>query len=141
MQVRQCMSEAPRTLSADASIRECAQQMKQLDTGFVPIAKDDRLIGVITDRDLAVRVLADGMSADDRISSVETQEVLYCMEDDDVKDVLRNMREQEVQRLVVLDNEQDKDLVGVISISDIADHCDEEPGLAEEVALSCRHYH
>jgi signal-transduction protein with cAMP-binding, CBS, and nucleotidyltransferase domain len=141
MQVRQCMSKAPETLSANASIRECAQRMKQLDTGFVPIAKDDKLIGVVTDRDLTIRVLADGKSPDDQISSVETQEVLYCMEDDDVKEVLRNMREQEVQRLIVLDNSQDKDLVGVISLSDIADHVDEEAGLAEEVARSCRHYH
>lgn len=141
MEVRQCMSQAPATLDADASIRECAQRMKQLDTGFVPIAKDDKLIGVVTDRDLAIRVLADGKSPDDRISSVETQEVLYCMQNDDVKDVLRNMREQEVQRLIVLDNDQDKDLVGVITISDVADHVDEEQGLAEEVARSCRHYH
>jgi CBS domain-containing protein len=141
MQVRQCMSRAPETLSADASIRECAQRMKQLDTGFVPIAKDDRLIGVVTDRDLTIRVLADGKSPDDQINSVETQEVLYCMQDDDVKDVLRNMREQEVQRLIVLDNDQDKDLVGVITISDVADHVDEEQGLAGDVAAACRHYH
>lgn len=141
MQVKQCMSQAPETLSADTSIRECAQRMKQLDSGFVPIAKDDKLIGVITDRDLAIRVLADGKSPDDQIGSVETQEVLYCMEDEDVKEVLRNMREQEVQRLIVLDNDQDKDLVGVISLSDIADHYTEETGLAEEVARSCQHYH
>jgi predicted transcriptional regulator len=141
MQVRECMSQAPETLNADATIRECAQRMKQLNTGFVPIAKDDKLIGVVTDRDLAIRVLANNKSPDDTISSVETQEVLYCMEDQDVKDVLRNMREQEVQRLVVLDNAQDKDLVGVVTLSDIADHCDEESGLAEEVAHACQHYH
>ncbi|MGQ9424509.1 CBS domain-containing protein [Gilvimarinus sp. F26214L] len=141
MQVKQAMSQKPDILAANATVRECAQHMKQLDTGFVPIAKDDRLIGVITDRDLAVRVLADGKSPDDPVSSVETQEVLYCMEDDDIREVLKNMREQEVQRLIVLDNPQDKDLVGVISLSDIADHCDEESGIAEEVARACRHYH
>lgn len=141
MQVKQCMSQAPKTVEANASIRECAQQMRDLDTGFVPIAKDEKLIGVITDRDLAIRVLADGKSPDDQIQSVETQEVLYCMQDDDIRDVLRNMREQEVQRLIVLDNDQDKDLVGVVSLSDIADHFTEEAGLADEVARSVQHYH
>lgn len=141
MQVKQVMSKAPETLSYDASIRQAALRMKELDTGFVPIAKDDRLIGVVTDRDLALRVLADGISPDDQINAVETQEVLYCMEDDDVRDVLRNMQEQQVQRLIVLDNSQDKDLVGVVSIADIADHSDEESGLADEVAHCCRHYH
>lgn len=141
MQVKQCMSKAPQTLSADASIRQCAEQMRDLDSGFVPIAKDEKLIGVITDRDLAIRVLAEGKSPDDPIGSVETQEVLYCMQDDDVRKVLGNMREQEVQRLIVLDNDQDKDLVGVISLSDVADHYAEEAGLAEEVARSAQHYH
>lgn len=141
MQVKQVMSRAPDTISAEASIREAARRMKQLDVGFLPIAKDDRLIGVVTDRDLTIRVLADGKSPDDLVSEVETQEVLYCTEDDEVKDVLRNMREQEIQRLIVLDNLQDKDLVGVVSLADIADHCEQEPGLAEEVARACRHYH
>lgn len=141
MQVKQVMSKAPDTLSSEATVREAARRMKQLDVGFLPIARDDRLIGVVTDRDLTIRVLADGKSPDDKISDVETQEVLYCTEDDDVKDVLRNMREQEIQRLIVLDNMQDKDLVGVVSLADIADHCDQEPGLSDEVARACRHYH
>lgn len=141
MQVKQVMSKAPDYLNHDASVREAARRMKQLDIGFIPVAKDDRLIGVITDRDLTIRVLADGKSPDDRVSDVESQEVLYCTEDDDVRDVLRNMREQEIQRLIVLDNMQDKDLVGVVSLADIADHCDQEPGLSDEVARACRHYH
>lgn len=141
MQVKDVMSGAPKTINADATIREAALQMKEMDSGFIPIAKDDRLIGVITDRDLALRALADGKSPDDKVSSVETQEVLYCMEDSEVRDVLKNMCEQKVQRLVVLDNDQDKDLVGVISVADIADHSDGESGLAEEIARCCRHYH
>jgi CBS domain-containing protein len=74
------------------------------------------------------------------ISSIETPKVLYCAEDDDVKDVLKNMKEQHVQRLIVLNNRQDKDFVGVVTLADIADRS-EDPETNKCIVDCCRHYH
>lgn len=140
MQVREVMSEKPRVLPADASIRDAALRMREIAVGAIPVARDDRLIGMITDRDIAVRAVADAKSPQGSVSDILTDEVFYCFEDDDVISVLENMHEQHVQRLVVLNNERDKDLVGMVSVADIADHC-EDAEMAEAIARSCSHYH
>lgn len=140
MKVREVMSAKPEYLDVEASIREAALRMKETGRGFTPIADNDRLVGVITDRDLAVRALGEGLSPDQKVGDIETGAVLYCFEDDNVRDVLQNMHDQQVQRLLVLNNEQGKDLSGVVAISDIADKC-EDDDLARRIAHCCRHYH
>lgn len=141
MKVREVMSTRPEYLSADATIREAARYMRELNAGFAPVAQDDRLIGVVTDRDLAVRALADGRSLDDKVSSIETPKVLYCLEDDDIEDVLDNMEEQHVQRLIVLNDPDNKDFVGVVTLSDIADHSSDDQRLTRRIVDCCKHYH
>jgi CBS domain-containing protein len=141
MQVKEVMSRNPDYLKADTSIRQAAQHMRDHDTGFIPVASNDKIIGAVTDRDLAVRVLADGQSADETLSSVITDKVLYCFEDADVKDVLQNMREQRVQRLIVLKSEQQKDLAGIVSLSDIADKCQNDGDLCKLICQAAQHYH
>jgi len=140
MQIREVMSPRPKVLAADATIREAAIQMRDSSSGLMPIQKNDRLIGMLTDRDITVRGVAGGKSLDDKVSDIIAEEVLYCFENDDVKSVLKNMHQQQVQRLVVLNNDQSKDLVGVVSVADIADKC-EDAESAKAIVECCRHYH
>lgn len=140
MQVRDVMTKRPDYLSMEATIREVAERMRENDSGFEPLVKGDRVAGTVTDRDLSVRALADGKSLDDEVSSIATTEVLYTFEDRDVRQVLQNMREQHVQRLIVLNNQSDKDLVGVVTLGDIANHCQDDE-TAREIANCCKHYH
>jgi len=140
MQVREVMSPSPKVLAADATIREAAIQMRDCSSGLMPIQKNDRLIGMLTDRDITVRGIAGGKSLDDKVTDIIAEEVLYCFENDDVKSVLKNMQQQQVQRLVVLNNDQSKDLVGIVSVADIADKC-EDTESAKAIVECCRHYH
>lgn len=140
MQVKQIMTSKPEYLDANATIREAAMRMREEGRGFTPIAEREKLVGVVTDRDIALRGLADGKTGDDPVSAVMSGKLLYCYEDDDITTVLQNMQDQAVQRLVVLNNKKNKDFVGVIALSDIASHC-EEGDLAKRVVNCCRHYH
>ncbi|WP_150304943.1 CBS domain-containing protein [Pseudomonas saliphila] len=139
MQVSQVMTSRPEFTDADTSIRDVARRMIEQESGFVPIADGEALVGVVTDRDLALRTLADDKSAADKVSSIMTKEILFCYEQDDITDVLRQMREFQVQRLVVLDNPNDKDFIGVVSLSDIADKCDSAE-MAKRLVECCKHY-
>jgi CBS domain-containing protein len=100
------------------SIREAARMMAQYDTGALPVGDDDRLLGVITDRDIAVRAVALGKSLDTPVSEVMSREILYCFEDEDVEHVTRNMGDNKVRRLPVMNRQ--KRLVGIISIGDLS---------------------
>ena len=139
MQVREAMSPTPEYLSADATVYEAARRMSETGTGAVPVADGDKLIGMVTDRDLAVRVLGEGRNSDTQVKDVETEKVLYCYQDDDVLDVLQNMQDQRVQRLIVLNKPNSKDLVGIVSLSDIATAAD-DPAINKAVAHCCRQY-
>lgn len=141
MQVKDVMSSRPEFLNADATIREATRRMKEQDCGCVPIAQNDRLIGMLTDRDIAISAVAEGKGLDERVGNLATGKVLYCFEDDDIQDVLQNMREQQVQRLVVLDDEDNKDFVGMITVGDIADRCADDAGVSQAIAQCCKHYH
>jgi len=101
----------------DQSIQEAARLM-QIDSGFLPVGEDDRLVGMITDRDIAVRAIADGKGPDTPVRDVMTRDVKYCFEDEDVAEVARNMGDEQVRRLPVVN--RDKRLVGVVSLADIA---------------------
>ncbi|HAS29366.1 MAG TPA: hypothetical protein DCS56_04870, partial [Alcanivorax sp.] len=121
MKVQDVMSESPRTLNTDASVEDAAKMMRDLHVGVLPIAEHDRLVGITTDRDLVIRALSESKGPDTPVKDCMTGLVLYCFQDDDVADVAANMQEQQVQRLIVLDDRDSKSLVGVISLSDIAE--------------------
>ena len=140
MQVKEVMTKRPEVLGEQATIREAAMRMRDCGSGVIPVASNDKIIGMITDRDLTVRALAEGKSPEDQISDIIAKEVLYCYESDDVKTVLKNMHQQQVQRLIVLNDETQKDLVGMVSVGDIADKCQDEDS-AKAIAECCRHYH
>ena len=118
MKVKQAMTSEVRVASPDQTIREAAQLMAELDAGALPVAENDRLVGMITDRDIAVRAVAQGRSADTKVADVMSKEMLYCFDTDAIDDVARNMAKAQVRRLPVVN--QDKRLVGIISLGDLA---------------------
>jgi len=128
MKVSEVMTRDVQLIEPTQTIRDAAKMMAELDAGIMPVREGDRLVGMITDRDIAVRAVAQGKGPDTPIREVMTEDVKYCYEDDDTQDVARNMAEIQVRRLPVLN--QDKRLVGIISLGDLA--VTDEPGKAGE---------
>ena len=118
MKISNCMTRDVKLVSPTQTIREAARMMAELDAGVLPVQQDDRLVGMITDRDIAVRAVAEGKSPDTLVQDVMSNEVLYCFDDQEIEDVARNMGEVKVRRLPVVN--RDKRLVGIISIGDLA---------------------
>jgi CBS domain-containing protein len=130
MLVQDAMSRDVRTVSPETSIKEAARIMADADIGALPVAAGDRLAGMVTDRDIAVRAIAIGKGPESTVGEVMTHDVLYCHEDEDLGHVSQNMAENQVRRLPVVD--VDKRLVGIISLADIADARAAEAGEALE---------
>jgi CBS domain-containing protein len=118
MRVAEVMTRDVRLIEPTQTIRDAAQLMAELDAGIMPVREGDRLVGMITDRDIAVRAVAQGRGPDTPVREVMTDEVKYCFEDEDTAAVERNMAEIQVRRLPVLT--RDKRLVGILSLGDLA---------------------
>jgi CBS domain-containing protein len=118
MKVREAMTRDVRLVKPDQPIREAAKLMGELDIGALPVEENDRLVGMITDRDIAVRAVAAGRGADTPIRDVMSGEIKYCYEDQTVDEVTQNMGELRIRRLPVLN--RDKRLVGILSLGDLA---------------------
>ena len=118
MQIRDVMTTDVKTLTPDQSIREAAALMADIDSGALLVNDQDRLIGMITDRDIAIRAVAKGLDCDTPIREVMSKTIRYCFDDESVQDVAQNMAENEMRRMPVLNRE--KRLVGVVSLGNIA---------------------
>ncbi|MEO1969624.1 MAG: CBS domain-containing protein [Sphingomonadaceae bacterium] len=118
MKIQECMSSDVWTIREDTTLRSAAELMAKHDLGSLPVARDAKLVGMLTDRDIAVRGIGLGKGPETRASEAMSSEMLYCLSHDDVEDVLQNMGEQQVRRLVVVD--ENSELVGIVSISDLA---------------------
>jgi CBS domain-containing protein len=118
MQVSEAMTRDVKIAKPDQPIREAARIMAEIDAGVLPVGDGDRLVGMITDRDIAVRAVAAGKSPDTPVRDVMSAEVKYCFEDDDLNHVAQNMADIKVRRLPVLNH--DKRLVGILSLGDMA---------------------
>ena len=118
MRVSEVMTPGVRVVSPEQTISEAARLMAELDAGSLPVGEDDRLVGMITDRDIAVRAVAQQKPPTTKVREVMSQEVLYCFDDQDLEDIAQNMSDVKVRRLPVVDRE--KRLVGIVSISDLA---------------------
>ncbi len=120
MLVRDVMTKGAECVRPGNSLREAAHKMKTLDVGPLPVCGDnDRLVGMLTDRDIAVRAVAE--ACDPRTTTVKdvmTPDVVYCFEDQDVREAARLMQEHQVRRLVVLN--RDNRLAGIVSLGDLA---------------------
>jgi CBS domain-containing protein len=134
MKIKECMTRRVHTVGPDATLAEAARMMAEHDVGVLPVANPDRLIGMITDRDIAIRAIAEGRGPDTKVSAVMSDEVLYCYDTEEIEDVLANMGDIQVRRLPVID--QDKRLVGIVSLSDLAD--DEEQAAGEALCQIAR---
>ena len=119
MNVRDVMSTAVVVMAPESGLGDIARKMRDEDIGSIPIAENDRLVGMVTDRDIVIRALAAGadMSTLDA-RSVMSPQILYCREDQTVEEVLANMGDRQVRRLPVVD--RDKRLVGMISLGDLS---------------------
>lgn len=121
MQLKELMTPEVERVPKDASAQEVAQKMRSLDIGMIPVYDGDRLVGMVTDRDLALRVVAEGHDvAQTPAHTVMTPEVIYCYEDQNVEDAAEVMEQQQIRRLIVLN--RNKRLVGIVSLGDLATH-------------------
>ncbi|AVA25096.1 CBS domain-containing protein [Rhizobium sp. LEGMi198b] len=118
MKVRDAMTHDVRITNPDETILQAARTMADLDAGVLPVGDHDRLVGMITDRDIAIRGIANGKGPDAKVRDVMTSEVKYCFDDQEIDEVCRNMGNIKVRRLPVLDHS--KRLVGILSLGDIA---------------------
>lgn len=125
IKVHEIMSQSPDFSFPHDSLQEVASKMLEQNTGIIPIGENDKLIGMITDRDIAIRAVAEGMGPEAKVQDIMTGKVLYCFASDDIEDVIENMKEENVHRLIVLNNQEQKRLAGMISVSDIARKCSE----------------
>jgi CBS domain-containing protein len=119
MRVSEVMTRGVECTRPDATLQEAAAKMKSLDVGTLPVCDDDRLVGMVTDRDITVRATAEGEPPTDvRVRDIMTPDVIYCFEDALVGDAALLMQQKQVRRLVVLD--RDKRLAGIVSLGDLA---------------------
>jgi CBS domain-containing protein len=118
MRVSEVMTRGVRVANPDQTIGEAARLMAEIDAGALPVGEDERLVGMITDRDIAVRAVAREMPASTKVREIMSEEVLYCFEDEDVAEVAQNMSDVKVRRLPVVD--RDKRLVGIVSLGDVS---------------------
>ncbi len=120
MQIKDIMTPNAQWISPQTTAQEAAQKMQDLDCGFLPVGENDRLTGVVTDRDLTIRGFGAGKGPSTPVSELMTSKVLYCCETDDAEATAKNMQENQVRRLIVLNNRETKRLTGIVSVADIA---------------------
>jgi CBS domain-containing protein len=126
MKVASVMTSNVECIAPDSTLREAAQLMKSLDVGFLPVCENDSLIGTITDRDIAIRSVAEGHDVGKtKVRDVMSAPVYYCYEDQDISECGESMQSQSVRRMLVLN--RSKKLVGVVSLGDIATRSGEPP--------------
>lgn len=119
MQVRDIMSSPCEKIDFNATIAQAAQQMKSCDVGILPVEKDDEIVGVITDRDIVIRVLAEKLDPGTTlVNKVMTSEVITCREDADIGEAATLMEDKRIRRLVVLDRSDT--MCGILSVADFA---------------------
>jgi CBS domain-containing protein len=121
MQLREIMTQPVELIAADDTILDAAKKMADSDCGSLPVAENDRLVGMVTDRDIVTRAVARGFDPSECfVREVMSPDVKYLYEDESVEDAARNMKVLQVKRLPVLN--RDKRLVGIVSLGDLACH-------------------
>ncbi len=119
MKVREAMHKGAEWVSPETPIAEIAQTMRSLDIGCLPVGKNDRLVGMVTDRDIICRGLADSLDPSDLTAeNVMTRGIVYCNAEEDLEDALHLMEEKQIRRLPVIDD--NKRMVGMLSLGDIS---------------------
>jgi|SRR6185503_10454247 CBS domain-containing protein len=117
MQVRDVMTQDVALVNPDQTLQKAARLMADLDLGALPVAQGDRLVGMITDRDIAIRGLAQGKGPKAKVQDVMTPDIKYCFADQKLDEISANMADIQLRRLPVVD--RDKRLVGILSLCDM----------------------
>lgn len=119
MKIREIMTSGARCIGPDASLTKAASLMRELDVGSLPVCDNDRLTGMITDRDIAIRGVAEARDLSGTpVRAIMSQTVVYAFDDQDVEDAARVMEMNQIRRLPILN--RDKRLVGIVSLGDVA---------------------
>jgi CBS domain-containing protein len=122
MQIVEVMTRDPEWIHPETTIEDAACMMRDLDTGFLPVGDGSRLQGILTDRDITIRAVAEGLDATTApVEDVMTPSVIYCYEDQDIQRAADLMAENQVRRLIVLN--RNKKLTGVVSLGDLCLRC------------------
>src|SRR5215469_3782402 len=133
MKIRDVMTRDVELIGPESTIQHAATRMAEADVGLLPVGEGERLIGMITDRDIAIRGVANGKNpTKTKVRDVMTEQVLYCFEDDEAELAAETMGELQIRRMPVVD--RDKRLIGVVSLADLA--LKHDSGKAGE-ALGC----
>jgi CBS domain-containing protein len=128
MNIRDVMTPNPQTVSPEDTIQNAARIMRDHDTGVVPVVQDGRPVGLVTDRDIVVRAIADGRDPETPVGEVATRDARTVTPDSDVEEAIRIVREDDVRRVPVV---QDGRPVGIVSIGDLAIERDQDSALAD----------
>ena len=124
MKISEVMTRSVETVSPDQTAKEAASFMLRAEAGSIPVCENDRVIGMITDRDIAVRGVAEGLGPEARVRDLMSKGVVCAHEDDDLDEVARRMSNEQVRRLPVLDSNER--LVGIVSLGDLSRETDGE---------------
>ena len=117
--IRDLMTQDPRSLESGSSVVEAARLMRDVDAGIIPVVEGERLVGTVTDRDIAIRVLAEGKSPESTtVGEIASRELVTIDPQQDLEEALRLMARHQVRRLPVV--EEDGKLVGIVAQADIA---------------------
>ena len=136
-QLKDMMSRDVQVISPDMSIKEAAIKMRDGDFGMMPVGEDDRMIGTLSDRDIVIRAVADGLDADTKVRDVMSEGVAWAYEDDSVENAAMIMSEWQVRRLPVVD--RDKRLVGIVTLGDFAVESQDIQPVAEALSEISQH--
>jgi CBS domain-containing protein len=138
MKVKEAMHEGVEWRAPDTPIADIAKVMKDSDVGAVPIGENDRLVGMVTDRDIACRAVAEALDLSKTTAGdVMTRNVIYCMENEEVQDAIRIMENKQVRRLPVINDE--KRMVGMLSLGDLSHAVSHD--LSGELAAAVANHH
>src|SRR5206468_9033597 len=119
MKISEVMTRNPEVVRPDATVQEAARKMDELNVGALPVCDGERLVGMITDRDITVRATAEGAAPDQcRVEKAMSAEVDYCFADDNVDDAAEKMQQRQIRRLPIID--RDQRLVGIVALGDLA---------------------
>lgn len=118
MQISEVMTRNPKVASPSDTVAQVAKQMNEIDSGVIPIVEDGRICGLITDRDIVLRFVGENRSFDTKVSEVMTTDVQTCREDASIADVIFQMTDKEIRRILIVDAKEQ--LTGIVSLGDVA---------------------
>lgn len=134
MKISDCMTRDVQLADPQMTLREAARLMAECDSGVLPVGENDRLVGMLTDRDIAIRGVAEGKGPDATVREAMSPDVCWCYEDESIESVLKRLGDEQVRRMPVLNRA--KRLVGIISMADLSAGAQPQETAATLTAIS-----